>query len=347
MQQITQLVTVSQDDACCPTAACRLSQQMIGWLLLHVFDDPGVPLNSEGAKAHVISDLVAPILERIGEDSATPQGFDDDFKSDYLKQIWTHCSVHLDLIARKNPIHLIEAGAAHIQSLQFDKWAECIMKALVFCVPEPSECCLKLPSSLVPQSFFSQERRAILTAVTEHLTRLFSVQLNQKPSHDIVSSNESDLEMFAAMIDRFRDPFSPKSWFKSYALNNDSPHDPLEVAHPKLQYILQMLAVARAFQAQADAFAPQDVLGIVTGRFGMLHDAVSSAAHAPQIFLPVVAGYHEGACYFFRNADSKAINWLLPPYDDVQGGQPCRLHMHPAVCRNGDLPAAHVFAHRS
>ena len=160
------------------SAGCSLTQQLIGWLLLHVFDDPENPRATKLSRKHVISDILAPVLRQLGVDSTSASGFVHQFNLNYVNQIWKHCASHLDLISRQNPMHLIEAGLAYFNSVQFDKWADCIMNALVFCVPDPSMCMSGSAHFLVPPSFFTQERRAVLQEVTGHLTELFSCVLD-------------------------------------------------------------------------------------------------------------------------------------------------------------------------
>lgn len=329
-------------------AGCSLTQQLIGWLLLHVFDDPENPRATKLSRKHVISDILAPVLRQLGVDSTSASGFVHQFNLNYVNQIWKHCASHLDLISRQNPMHLIEAGLAYFNSVQFDKWADCIMNALVFCVPDPSMCMSGSAHFLVPPSFFTQERRAVLQEVTGHLTELFSCVLDSSEGLTVPADIKDlfiealdarellDRAVAAAVdVDKYRDdaeiaekqadPFihckgqfneainsctqvpSSGSWLKSKAAGSD------EFAAPKLQYILQMLAVARAFQAHADGYKADRVLDILTGRpeeFDTSYAGFNSQRHSyragrsqwPSILLPVVSSVHTNSLGIYSKA---------------------------------------------
>ena len=51
------------------------------------------------------------------------------------------------------------------------------MRAIAFCVPEASVCNADSHALLVPSSFMTQERRAVLQEVTMHLLQLFHCPL--------------------------------------------------------------------------------------------------------------------------------------------------------------------------
>jgi hypothetical protein len=355
-------------------AGCRLTQQLLGWLLLHVFDDPENPRATQVARRHVISDILEPILTQVGKEPMEA-GFQLPFMLDYVCEIWKNCATHLDMLSRLNPIHLVEAGYAHFLSVQFDKWADCIMKALVFCVPDPSICNLDSPLLLVHPSFFSQERRAVLQEITRHLTDIFSLKLDYPPPHN----SQADLNwlskiVFANEISRCTQVPGSGTWLKS------GTSEEFEFANPKLQYIFQMLAVARAFQAHADGFTAGSVLDIITGRpenFDIIDDESSDvlafnaipssdvvSAEWPSVIMPVVCSTCNDISYFFtqhprdfyspfpsgrslqRVSDDETelvpftepdLSWLLPPYDEEEDGHCLRVPLHPAVCLHGML----------
>ncbi len=347
------------------SAGCSLTQQLIGWLLLHVFDDPENPKATKLSRKHVINDILAPVLRQLGVDSTSPSGFIDQFNLDYVNQIWKHCASHLDLISRQNPMHLIEAGLAYFNSVQFDKWADCIMNALVFCVPDPSTCLSASAHFLVPPSFFTQERRAVLQEVTQHLTELFSCMLdsshgltvppNIDPSdmrdlyiealdarelldraadadeadeaRNVVEIAEKQVDPFIQCKREFNDRInsfsqfpSSGSWLKSKAAGS------YEFAAPKLQYILQMLAVARAFQAHADGYKADRVLDVLTGRpeefdtdYGFNSQRQSYRAGGsqwPSILLPVVSSIHthDNIYHFFVQQPRDLLKGCYSPF---------------------------------
>jgi hypothetical protein len=341
------------------TAGSKLTQQLIGWLLLHVFDDPETPRESKAARAHVIGHLLSPILDQIGFDSGVEgcsQGFDTQFLYEYFHEIWKICAGHLDSISRQNPVHLVETGDARLQSGQFDKWAECIMKALVFCVPAPSQCSPESTPFLVPPECLTQQRRAVLQAVTAHLTDLFSCP-------------NGDYAALAASLDGYSQSYGSGSWFKCTVVGSEAGYC-VEFANPKLQYIFQMLAVARAFRAHSDGFDAQRVLDIITGRpdvynatstcddeddgFNRVPD--SSSGVFRDILLPVVGSTRDGVFTFTARDEFAACDgdddgrdvvpdvllWLLPPFDHVVSkpgrfqGQITRVPLHPAICRTGN-----------
>ncbi len=363
-------------------AGSRLTQQLIGWLLLHVFDDPENPRATKVSREHVINDILAPILKQAGVDSTHPDGFNDQFNFQYVNEIWKHCAGHLELIARQAPLHLIEAGNAHFNSVEFDKWADCIMNALVFCVPDPSLCESSSATFLVASSFFTQERRAVLQEVTTHLTELLSCPLHapdweddvrecgfhhlymlSKQNHDksyymnaLFASEVAEEAKANAHVSNYHeilretehacdeagtvaDPFFISKKLYDYKINNytQTPGSgswlksraggALEHANPKLQYILQMLAVARAFQAHADGIKAGRVLDIITGRpedfneertgpdggkkvmFNSVRSSRKDGTDWPSIIMPVVAGTCDNVSYFF----------VQPPFEDVDG----------------------------
>jgi len=84
-------------------------------------------------------------------------------------------------------------------SIEFDKWAECIMRAIAFCVPEASVCNADSHALLVPSSFMTQERRAVLQEVTMHLLQLFHCPLQ------LEGDGVGDLPLF--LNDDEDDPF--------------------------------------------------------------------------------------------------------------------------------------------
>jgi hypothetical protein len=364
-------------------AACgKLTQQLLGWLLLHVFDGPEIPRESQAARSHVIGDILAPILGQVGFDHALPgcqEGFDSQFMYNYLHEIWKLCAGHLDSISRHNPIHLVEAGEAHLQSGQFDKWAECIMKALVFCVPEPSLCDHASAPHLVPPTSMTHQRRAVLQTVTRHLQSMFSC------TGDGLTADSYELrqEKFAELsrkLDSYSQSQGSGSWFQCSAAPLFPPPFPppppggeggeeeggrgdsgaAEYANPKLQYIFQMLAVARAFQEHADGCSVDHVLSIIAGRpkefdgfdSSALVSSVtfntvpsSSAAAFRDILLPVVGYTKDNVSYFCTRDDEPSslipdhhLHWLLPPYDHTDPNGECyRLPLHPARCQHGTL----------
>jgi hypothetical protein len=369
------------------TACSSLTQQLLGWLLLHVFDGPEIPRESQAARAHVISDILAPILAQIGFDHALTaccDGFDAQFMYNYLHEIWKLCAGHLDSISRHNPIHLVEASEAHLQSGQFDKWAEGIMKALVFCVPEPSLCNHAAAPHLVPPTCMTHQRRAVLQAVTRHLKSMFSC------SGDEVTADSADLreEKFTELsnkLDSYCQSQGSGSWFKCIAAVSQGGQGgsneciaavshggqgggkEANYANPKLQYIFQMLAVARAFQEHADGASADHVLKIITGRpdvfngdnrYGSTFNTVPSSSGAfRDILLPVV-GFTKDNVSFFCTRDDRPdpssvvgvggvwfddrrihLHWMLPPYDhtDDSNGQCYRVPLHPALCHHGAI----------
>ncbi len=397
----TLLALFSDADAGLRAGSC-LTQQLIGWLLLHAFDDPENPRATKACRKHVMNDILAPILKQAGVDEKYPYGFNDQFNFEYVNEIWKHCAGYLELIARQAPMHLIEAGNAHFCSVQFDKWADCIMNALVFCIPDPSMCDPDSTPFLVASAFFTQERRAVLQEVTAHLTELLSCPLDapdwedkvgdvgfhhlyMQPNQDAANNYQYAAKTFviakeaaeeaasnaaadddaesAAAVQAYNaavaaaggaDPFffSKKlfdnkirnytqtpgsgSWLQSSA---GAAH---EHANPKLQYILQMLAVARAFQAHADGFNAGSVLDIITGRpelfdaehiqpdgtstvlFNSARSSQIAGSDWPGILMPVVAGTCDNVSYFFvqqpRDVDADAYgNVLHSPFPSGLG----------------------------
>lgn len=329
-------------------AGCRLTQQLIGWLLLHVFDDPEIPRATQVARRHVIYDILEPILTQVGKEPGK-DGFQLTFMFDYVCEIWKHCATHLEMLSRLNPIHLVEAGHAHFQSGQFDKWADCIIKALVFCVPDPSACNLDSPLFLVSPSFFSQERRAVLQEITRHLTDIFSVKLENpcfydaKPKPCEPDPNWLSKNVFADGINMCTQIPGSGTWLKSGTCEEH------EFANPKLQYIFQMLAVARAFQAHADGFKAGNVLDIITGRpedFDIVEASKVVALNAircshrddvewPSIIMPVVCSSFNDVSYFFTQHPRDII------FDDERNPLfayspfPCGLHWRQLADKDG------------
>jgi hypothetical protein len=305
------------------TAGSSLTQQLVGWLLLHVFDDPDRPRDTRAARGHVISDLLVPILKQVGlplQNSSGKEcfGFDDQFIFDYLHGIWKCCAGHLDIISRQKPIFLIEAAEANLLCVQFDKWAECIMKALTFCVPEPSKCTPESSPLLVPPSFFTQERRATLQAITVHLTELFSAALDQAPPLNPAMPDillDSKKELFRK-LNQYTQTSGSDTWFKSASHRSQG----VEFANPKLQYIFQMLAVARAFLAHADGSHAPDVLDIITGRpkifnsgseFNKVASSVlGNGTEWPGFLLPVTVCTYMDVSYFFTQREREQYTSL-------------------------------------
>jgi hypothetical protein len=306
------------------TAGSALTQQLIGWLLLHVFDSADCPRDTRAAREHVISNLLVPILNQVGlplPNSSGGCGFDDQFKFDYLHGIWKCCAGHLDIISRHKPIFLIEAAEAHLLCVQFDKWAECIMKALTFCIPEPSMCIPDSSPLLVPPSFFTQDRRAALQTITDHLTGIFSVDaLDQAPPLNPVFGADillhSKEELFRKLNEYTHTPGSD-SWFKSASFRSQQ----VEFANPKLQYIFQMLAVARAFLAHASGLQADDVLDIITGRPKIFNSGgefnkvakssdLGDGAEWPSFLLPVTVCSYKDDSYFFTQREQEQYTSL-------------------------------------